>query len=178
MNIYNYLVAVNVMYLFKNKPMLHIAIVCVFNGLPVLAMAEDLFPPVRVIDGDTLELAGERHRLRGIDAPESVQMCKRSDGQVWACGNASAFALYQLIKNKAVHCEGQKRDYYKRRLSECFVDDMNINAWMVLNGWAFADVKYGSSYQELEQYAEKEKRGVWAGSFVFPWVWRKQKYAP
>lgn len=131
---------------------------------------------MRVIDGDTLEISGEKYRLLGIDAPEWGPMCERQNGQVWPCGNASGFALYQLIKDEAVRCKGQKRDYYKRRLAECFVGGLSINAWMVLNGWALADVKYGSNYHEFEDYAEQEKRGVWSGSFMAPWKWRKLKY--
>ncbi len=41
---------------------------------PVTALAE-ISGPARVIDGDTLEVAGERIRLYGIDAPEKDQTC-------------------------------------------------------------------------------------------------------
>ena len=41
-----------------------------FVFLPALALA-DITGSTRVIDGDTLEIHGERIRLRGIDAPES-----------------------------------------------------------------------------------------------------------
>ena len=33
----------------------------------------DVTGPVRVIDGDTIHIAGERIRLHGIDAPEKDQ---------------------------------------------------------------------------------------------------------
>ena len=44
--------------------------------LPTLALA-DVTGPARAIDGDTVEVAGERIRLHGIDAPESRQTCRR-----------------------------------------------------------------------------------------------------
>ncbi len=45
-----------------------------------------------VIDGDTLEIHGQRIRLHGIDAPESRQLCF-IDGKPWQCGKDAANAL-------------------------------------------------------------------------------------
>jgi endonuclease YncB( thermonuclease family) len=42
-----------------------------------------------VIDGDTIEVHGQRIRLHGIDAPESRQLC-RLDGKPWQCGKDAA----------------------------------------------------------------------------------------
>ncbi len=49
---------------------------------PALA---DVAGTASVIDGDTLEVHGQRIRLHGIDAPESRQLC-RLDGKPWQCG--------------------------------------------------------------------------------------------
>ena len=39
-----------------------------------------------VIDGDTIEIHGERIRLDAIDAPESSQLCLDTAGKRYRCG--------------------------------------------------------------------------------------------
>ena len=46
-----------------------------------------------VADGDSLEIAGTRLRLEGIDAPELDQACADDKGQSWSCGRAAAREL-------------------------------------------------------------------------------------
>ena len=55
------------------------------------AMAADLQGSTRVIDGDTIEVAGQRVRLHGIDAPEWRQPCVK-EGWEWPCGEAATDA--------------------------------------------------------------------------------------
>ncbi len=55
---------------------------------PALA---DVAGVASVIDGDTLEIHGQRIRFHGVDAPESRQLC-RLDGKPWQCGKDAANA--------------------------------------------------------------------------------------
>jgi hypothetical protein len=50
-----------------------------------------------VIDGDTIEIAGERIRFNGIDAPETWQTCLDKAGAKYRCGKASADALEAFL---------------------------------------------------------------------------------
>ncbi len=64
---------------------------------PALA---DVTGTATVIDGDTIEVHGQRIRLHGIDAPESRQLC-RLDGTPWQCGKDAADALEDKWSRKA-----------------------------------------------------------------------------
>lgn len=127
-----------------------------------------------VIDGDTLEVHGQRIRLLGIDAPESRQTCMRGD-KPWRCGKDAAFALADKIGHKPVACEAKgKPDRYGRAIAVCQLDGEDLNAWMVREGWAMAYRQYSRAYVEDEAAARESRRGIWSSEFTPPWEWRKQ----
>ena len=123
---------------------------------------------VIVNDGDSLTLDGVRIRLRGIDAPEFSQLCKRN-GVDYACGKFSRDALVALIGSRAVSCEGSERDRYDRLLATCRVGDVDLNRRQVEAGWAVA---YGD-FRAEEAIARQSSSGLWAGSFDWPQDWRQ-----
>ncbi len=73
-----------------------IALVLALIATPALA---DVAGTASVIDGDTIEVHGQRIRLHGIDAPESRQLC-RLDGKPWQCGKDAANALAEKIARR------------------------------------------------------------------------------
>lgn len=125
-----------------------------------------------VIDGDTLDIHGKRIRLHGIDAPESAQICNRQ-GRSWRCGQASAAALDDYLARRPVSCTAMGEDRYERTIGRCTVGGVDIEAWMVENGWAMDYAKYSyGEYSGNEQRAKAEQRGIWASEFQPPWEWR------
>lgn len=125
-----------------------------------------------LIDADTLDVDGCRLRLFGIDAMEAHQTCRRNR-RVWACGEAAIAALDALIAGRAIVCETVQRDRFRRILARCRVGRVDINAWLVREGWALADRAYSTDFVVEEALAERERKGVWAGSFIPPWEWRQ-----
>jgi endonuclease YncB( thermonuclease family) len=127
-----------------------------------------------VIDGDTLEIHGQRIRLKGIDAPESGQTCTK-DGKPYLCGKVAAFALADKIGRQVVTCEQTGTDRYKRALATCFLDETDLCEWMVSQGQALAFRKYSTEYVPAENQARAKRLGLWSGEFQNPWDWRKDK---
>lgn len=120
----------------------------------------------RVVDGDTILLAGERLRLAGIDAPERDQFCGAPPG--WACGAAARARLALLIGEGSVSCRATERDRYRRWLAECQAGSRPINAAMVEVGLAIAS----GDYEREERRARAAGKGIWSGPFERPGAWR------
>lgn len=64
---------------------------------------------VSVVDGDTIDFAGKRIRLWGVDAPEARQTCTRG-AETWHCGQQAALALSDWIGQRTTVCQEQDRD--------------------------------------------------------------------
>ncbi|MDX2287841.1 MAG: thermonuclease family protein [Hyphomicrobiaceae bacterium] len=140
-----------------------------FVGTPAVARAAIEAPairgPARVVDGDTLDVAGQRVRLEGIDAPELGQTCpgRYLGGALgpWSCGQAAASHLRQLTGLSTVACEVAGTDKYGRVLGRCRVEGLDINAEMVRSGLAWAFVRYSDRYVRDEAEARARRVGMW-----------------
>ena len=128
----------------------------------------------RVIDADTLEVAGQKVRLQGIDAPESAQSCRQATSPRYQCGDHATQALRTRIGPDAVTCTIEGRDRYMRALGICYAaDGTDLNGWLVSQGHALAYRKYSTTYVPQEDQAKAVQAGLWAGEFIKPWDWRR-----
>jgi endonuclease YncB( thermonuclease family) len=126
-----------------------------------------------VIDGDTIEIHGQRFRLSGIDAPEAKQLCSDAKGKAYRCGQVAANALAALIGRQTVSCVKVDIDRYQRIVAECSVAGEDLGRYMVASGLAVAYRKYSAVYIPDEEAAQTNQVGIWSGTFEMPWVWRK-----
>lgn len=125
-----------------------------------------------VIDGDTIDIHGQRIRLHGIDAPESKQLCV-SGGNKYRCGQKSAMALSDRIGRGSVTCKAKDTDRYGRVIAVCFKSQEDLNGWLVSEGLAVAYRRYSQDYVTHEARARSMPAGLWAGEFIMPWDWRR-----
>jgi endonuclease YncB( thermonuclease family) len=141
----------------------------------IFTASADIIGRASIIDGDTIEIHGQRIRLHGIDAPEKGQPCFDASGKSWRCGPAAANALDELIGVSPVACREKDVDRYGRIVAICNVRGEDIEAWLVRNGHAMAYRKYSSDYIAAEQEAKNAKRGIWSGVMQPPWEWHKEQ---
>ena len=127
---------------------------------------------LKVIDGDTIVLNGEKIRFSGIDTPELRQTCLKDNEQV-SCGMLAKMLLVKKIGNNTPICIGKKKDFYKRTLAECFVNGESLSKFLVRSGYAFAYRKYSTKFIEDENYAKTKNLGMWSMTFQYPWDFRK-----
>ena len=145
------------------------------------AKASEILGFPKVVDGDTIHIKSYKIRLEGIDAPEMKQKCKKPYLQImffnfqkdYYCGQISKEKLIKKIGSKQVKCILLGKDRYKRYLAKCLIGTINLNRWMVRNGYAIAYRKYSKIYVLDENFAKDEKLGLWSGTFIKPEKWRK-----
>jgi endonuclease YncB( thermonuclease family) len=138
------------------------------------ASADTIAGRASIVDGETLEIHGERIRILDVDAPESRQTCTRPDGSEWKCGQQAAIALADWIGTRTVICETDRKDRYERWLAHCMSGGEDMARWLASRGWAvpYRECKC-EVIRDASEGAQSLQRGIWSGTFMMPWEWRK-----
>jgi len=127
---------------------------------------------LKIVDGDTIVLNGEKIRFSGIDTPELKQTCMKGEQKVF-CGMFAKMLLIKKIGNETPKCISEGKDAYKRTLAECFINGESLSAFLVRSGYALAYRKYSDKFIKDEEFAKENKLGMWTMTFQYPWDFRK-----
>lgn len=124
-----------------------------------------------VIDGDTIRIfynkdTIEKVRIIGIDTPETVDPRK----PVECFGKEASQKMKELVDGKTVKLVldsiSSKRDKYDRLLRYVYLDDKDIGAEMIKQGYAYAYITYPfekmEEYKGYERQTRENKIGLWA----------------
>lgn len=126
-------------------------------------MSGDVVGSARVIDGQTLELNGQRLRLEGIDAPLPGTRC-RLRGAEQDCGRIATTALMDLVAGVEITCRLRAHAAPDgTRYARCEADGYDLSEGMVYAGWAQADLAQMDRYAGLEAASRAAQRGMWRG---------------
>lgn len=160
---------------FKTCSIAHFILLATLSLYAHKTYAETLVGRAQAVDGDTLIINEMKIRLDGIDAPETNQFCLDAFDQLYPCGLLARDQLNKRIGRSIIVCESEGKDRYGRFLSACYRGGENLNAWLVQEGLALAYVRYSNRYKAPEDKARIERQGIWNGTFIAPWDWRRQK---
>ncbi len=128
---------------------------------------------VSVLHAGLVEVSGERHALFGVDAPAVNQTCRHATAGLWACGTDARKAVAHFVSDKTITCEVITGPVEGApTISHCHANDIDLNEWVVAQGWAVADASVDKDYLPAQGEARREKRGLWAGWFETPSEWR------
>ena len=161
-----------------------IRIVIIFLIWTTTVVAEEVSGIPKIVDGDTIHINNYKFRLEGIDAPEMKQQCKKETLKIsstigftfykdYNCGKVSKEKLISKIRGSKIKCIFTTKDKYKRYIATCYKEKINLNQWMVRNGYAIAYRRYSKKYVPDEDFAKENKLGLWQGKFMSPEKWRK-----
>lgn len=139
------------------------------ENLPVI------YGQAKIINADTLSIRGRIVKLFGIDAPEANQTCSNQRGQPYNCGREAVTWLQDWLSTYEVECRIMKQDPKGALLGVCMLGDYDIAAALVNAGLAFAYKPESIIYVDYETQAQMAKRGLWRGTFYYPWDWRKMQ---
>jgi len=132
--------------------------------------------PARGEDANAIRVDGTTYRLEGIDAPEADQNCINEDGELYPCGRRAWEELKKFIASRPIKCVDLRADsaYPKRRIGQCSAEGIDLQHWLVLQGWALdfePDAK--GRFKTDEDDARAGRFGLWKGCFVAPQDFRR-----
>ncbi len=123
---------------------------------------------IRVIDGDTFVFQTKNGsftvRMFGTDAPERDQPFSKESVN---------FMKQYLNKDAITKVNGTDR--YHRKVGTLFVEGQDINLLSIKSGYAWHFKRYSSDqqYAAAEEYARKNKLGLWQlNNPILPYNWR------
>ena len=126
------------------------------------AAAEELHSYAIVQDDATLRIRNTTVHLYGIHIPETGRHCQTFMRPI-VCGSRAKLALEFRIQG-FVRCEILARHHDGSATGRCFVEDEDLSAYLLRQGWALALPDAPFQYHALERIARHQHRGVWGFS--------------
>lgn len=137
-----------------------LAVFIALFGIPVPGLAADISSYAFVNDEGSLRIRGRTIHLYGIEIPPTDRICRDFILPV-KCAPRAALALDFKIGASFVHCDVKGKRPDGSLIATCWVDDVDLAAYLLERGWAVALPHAPARYQALERIARHRGVGVW-----------------
>jgi len=118
--------------------------------------------PARVIDGDTIDVAGHRIRIHGIDAPERNATCLHTSGAGWSCGLWSHYEVERRYQGEWLECRDLGERTHGRVVAQCFHQGRDMALALIRDGVVQACPRYAAEHSHSQGYVDAEKEAAFA----------------
>jgi endonuclease YncB( thermonuclease family) len=119
--------------------------IAIIAGLMITTASADplsITGPARVVDGDTVDVAGIRVRLKGVDAAE-----RGTD-----LGEAARVIMMTILDGGPLTCRLTGEHTWRREVGYCFTaEGVDINKEIIAQGAALSCPRYDARYLKFEQ---------------------------
>jgi len=129
-------------------------------------MAKDLVSYAFVLEDGSLEMSRNKIWLYGIHIPPTERTCRTYESPI-VCGPRAILALDFKIHPFFVNCEKKEEREDGSIVALCKVNDEDLSAWMLQQGWAVALPDAPVEYHALEKIARAREKGIW-GKVIGP----------
>lgn len=137
------------------------------SNIDIHGKGDNLFFVIRAIDGDTIEIQGEKKiRYIGINTPE----LERPNKKIECFAKEALQKNKDLVEGKYVRLEKDvsETDKYQRLLRYVYVDGIFMNLELVKEGYAQVatyppDIKYQKEFLQAQKEARAGRFGLWQG---------------
>jgi len=141
--------------------------VCLLIALPVWSAQPEFTGVPRIIDGDTLVVAGQRIRLGGIDAPELRETCVDGAGRDWPCGIWAKKTADAILSGQTLHCVDLGFRSYDRTVGRCYLKGKDISISLIEAGVARPCLRHAREQGQEHRYMQAKQRAVSARAGVY-----------
>jgi endonuclease YncB( thermonuclease family) len=153
-----------------------ICILAVFGATLNAAIGgETIEGPAKVVDGQTLTVAGRTMRLHGVLAPPKDLICHTKHDKPYKCGWLAVKALVDMVMGQRLKCTlaPAPGDVNDPPSAICYVGPFLINHQLLLTGRVVAVASAGADYKRAENGARSLNEGLWKGRFPPPSEWKR-----
>jgi len=126
--------------------------------------AGEVAGPADILDGNRLDIGGQRLRLYGVRAPDLDATCVIA-GREQACGRLARTALMDLTAGVEIRCrpvaDPSRRDGDAETVAICRAGGYDLSEGMAYTGWAVAAGAITDRYLDVERTARRRGHGMW-----------------